>query len=59
VVEEKATDEVRWHYGLLVEGLEVARGEQTTILVEAEKRLWRGKLEGEVAEQKRRTGSAT
>jgi hypothetical protein len=39
-VKEKATDEVKRHCGLLVEGLEVARCEQTSILAEAEKRLW-------------------
>jgi hypothetical protein len=36
--------------------LEVARSEQTSILAEAEKRLWRGKSEGEVAERGRRSG---
>jgi hypothetical protein len=47
-VEEKATDEVRCHYGLLVESLEVAKCEQTSNLVEAERRLWRGKSEAKV-----------
>jgi hypothetical protein len=55
-VEEKATGEVRQHCGLLVESLEVARCEQTSILAEAEKRLWRGKSEGEAAERRRRLG---
>jgi hypothetical protein len=55
-VEEKATDEVRRHCELLVEDLEVARCEQTSILAEAEERLWRGKSEGEVAERRRRSG---
>jgi hypothetical protein len=34
----------------------VARCEQTSILAEAEKRLWRGKSKGEVAERRRRSG---
>jgi hypothetical protein len=39
-----------------VKRLEVARCEQTLILAEAEKRLWRGKSEGEVAERRQRSG---
>jgi hypothetical protein len=49
-------DEVRRHYGTLVESLEVARCKQTSILAEVEKRLWRGKSEGEVAEQRQQSG---
>jgi hypothetical protein len=55
-VEEKAVDEIRQHCKLFMEDLEVARCEQTSTLVEAEKRLWRGKLEREVVEQRRRLG---
>jgi hypothetical protein len=54
-VEEKATDEVRRHYGLLVEDLEVARCEQTSVLLEAEKHLWHGKSEREVVERRRQS----
>jgi hypothetical protein len=36
--------------------MEVARCEQTSILAEAKKRLWRGKSEGEVEEQRRQSG---
>jgi hypothetical protein len=54
-VEAKATDEVWWHCRLLVESLEVARCEQTSVLAEAEKRLWHGKSEGEVVERGRQS----
>jgi hypothetical protein len=39
-----------------VESLKVARCEQTSILAEAKKRLWRGKSEGEVAERRQWSG---
>jgi hypothetical protein len=49
-------DEIQRHWELFMEDLEVARCEQTMALAEAEKRLWRGKSEGEVAERRRRSG---
>jgi hypothetical protein len=51
-VEEKAADEIRRHCELLVKGLEVARCEQTTVLAEAEERLWRGEPERKAVKQR-------
>jgi hypothetical protein len=52
---DAATDEVRRHYGLLVEDLEVAKCEQTSVLAEVEKRLWHGKSEREIVERRRQS----